>query len=98
MHPQLQLVADEFAAAQERLHTLAVSMPEEWWAKRADPARWSVGECVAHLNLTAEAYLSLRSALALQPVLLPHDPAPSPASSHLAGQAGAGETAPQAVS
>jgi DinB superfamily len=59
MHPQLQSVTDEFAAAQERLHALSVSLPEEWWAKRADPARWSVGECVAHLNLTAEAYLPL---------------------------------------
>lgn len=59
MHPQLQSVTDEFAAAQERLHVLAASMPEEWWAERADLAGWSVGECVAHLNLTAEAYLPL---------------------------------------
>ncbi len=59
MHPQLQSVTDEFAAAQARLRTLAASMPEEWWATRADPARWSVGECVAHLNLTAGAFLPI---------------------------------------
>jgi hypothetical protein len=59
MHPQLQLVVAEFAAAQERLHRLAAAVPEELWAVRADPARWSVGECVAHLDLTAEAYLPL---------------------------------------
>jgi len=59
MHPQLQSVTDEFTAAQDRLHCLAASVPEEWWARRADPARWSVGECVAHLNLTAEAFLPL---------------------------------------
>lgn len=59
MHPQLQSVTDEFAAARDRLHMLAASMPGEWWAQRADPTRWSVGECVAHLNLTAEAYLPL---------------------------------------
>lgn len=61
MHPQLQSVTDEFAAAQKRLHVLAASIPEEWWTRRADPARWSMGECVAHLNLTAEAYLPLVS-------------------------------------
>jgi hypothetical protein len=58
-HPQLRAIWDEFAAAQQRLHALAESLPEEWWAVRPDPARWSVGECVAHLNLTAEAYLPL---------------------------------------
>ncbi len=58
-HPQLRAIWDEFATAQERLHALAESVPEEWWAVRHDPARWSVGECVAHLNLTAEAYLPL---------------------------------------
>jgi hypothetical protein len=59
MHPQLQLVVAEFAAAQERLHRLAAAVPDEWWAVRPDPARWSIGECVAHLNLAAEAYLPL---------------------------------------
>ena len=59
MHPQLQLIADEFVAAQERLHRLAAAVPEALWTARHDPARWSVGECVAHLNLTAEAYLPL---------------------------------------
>ena len=59
MHPQLQLVVAEFAAAQERLHRLAAAVPDEWWAVRPAPARWSIGECVAHLDLTAEAYLPL---------------------------------------
>jgi hypothetical protein len=59
VHPQLQLVVDDFTAAQERLRRLAAAVPESLWAMRHDPARWSVGECVAHLNLTAEAYLPL---------------------------------------
>ena len=59
MHPQLQAVLDEFAAAQARLHALAEATPDDWWPVRADPARWSIGECVAHLNLTADAYLPL---------------------------------------
>lgn len=59
MHPQLQAVTDEFTSAQDRLHALAASVPETWWSRRAEAAAWSVGECVAHLNLTAAAYLPL---------------------------------------
>jgi DinB superfamily len=59
VHPQLQAVVDEFSAAQERLHALARVTPAAWWGARSDPARWSIGECVAHLNLTAEAFLPL---------------------------------------
>jgi hypothetical protein len=65
MHPQLQAVSDEFTAAQRRLHALADAVPDARWAERPDPDRWSVGECVAHLNLTSQAYLPLiRRALA----------------------------------
>src|SRR5436189_6440930 len=59
MHPQLQLVADEYRSAQARLHDLVRAIPEEQWAKRSDPARWSVAECVAHLNITSLAYVPL---------------------------------------
>jgi hypothetical protein len=59
MHPQLQQVVDEFAAAQGRLHGLADSMAEDWWPRRPEPTRWSVRECVAHLNLASRAYLPL---------------------------------------
>ena len=65
MHPQLQAVADGLLAAQARLHRLAESTPPGSWPARADPDRWSAGECVAHLNLTAIAFLPLiRTALA----------------------------------
>lgn len=59
MHPQLQAVADEFHAARARLGKLVSAVPEQWWTRRAHPDRWSVAECVAHLNLTAAAYLPL---------------------------------------
>jgi hypothetical protein len=59
MHPQLDAIVAEFESAQVRLHRLVDPMPEERWAARADPARWSVAECVAHLNLTARAYIPL---------------------------------------
>ena len=63
-HPQLTRIIDEFEAARVRLHDLVDALPEERWAERADPERWSVAECVAHLNLTTEAYLPvMREAL-----------------------------------
>ena len=65
MHPQLAAIVDEFDAAQRRLHRLAERVPEDAWARRPDPRRWSVGECVEHLNLTARAFLPrLRDGLA----------------------------------
>ncbi|GLC26230.1 DinB family protein [Roseisolibacter agri] len=64
MQPQLADVAADLERARTRLHRLADTLPEDRWARRADPARWSVAECVAHLNLTAQAYAPLlRAAL-----------------------------------
>lgn len=57
MHPQLQAVAGEFEQAQRRLERLATRLPDELWPVRAHPERWSVSECVAHLNLTSRAFL-----------------------------------------
>ena len=57
MHPQLDAVVAEFARAEARLDRLAADAPAAWWPRRADPDRWSIAECIAHLNLTAEAYL-----------------------------------------
>src|SRR3989475_12767423 len=59
MHPQLQLIADEYRSAQARLHELVRAVPAEQWPRRADLPRWSVAECVAHLNLTSLAYVPL---------------------------------------
>jgi hypothetical protein len=59
MLPQLELIAIEFLEALDRLHRLRESVPERAWGRRPDPSRWSVAECVAHLNLTSQAYLPL---------------------------------------
>jgi len=59
LHPQLEAVRAEFVSAQGRLHQLIRSVPRAVWNQRPDPARWSVAECVGHLNLTAIAYLPL---------------------------------------
>jgi DinB family protein len=64
LHPQLQAIVSEFEQALARLHALAAELPEPAWAWRPGPERWSVGECIAHLNLTSAAYLPpLRAAL-----------------------------------
>jgi hypothetical protein len=59
MQIQLRSILDQFDRAQARLHVFADHLPDARWAERADPARWSVAECVAHLNLTSRAYLPL---------------------------------------
>jgi len=64
MHADLVAVSEEFRAAQAQLHRLIRSVPESRWHQRPDSARWSMAECIEHLNLTAKAYLPLlRAAL-----------------------------------
>lgn len=65
MQAQLAAIIAEFEGAQARLHHLDAAVPSERWNTRADPMAWSVGECIAHLNLTSKAYIPLlRAALA----------------------------------
>ena len=59
MNLQLQAVLDEFNEATRRLQRLAQSTREELWTRRPDPDRWSMSECVAHLNLTSTAFVPL---------------------------------------
>lgn len=59
MHTQLEAIVSEFERARERLRWLARQAPLEYWTERPDPTRWSIAECVAHLNLTSAAYLPL---------------------------------------
>ena len=59
MHPQLQTIADEYESAQERLRRLVQTVPAGRWTERPEPERWSIAECVAHLNLTTEAFRPL---------------------------------------
>jgi hypothetical protein len=65
MHPQLTAIVAQLEEAQQRLHQLEARTRADRWAARADPGRWSVGECIAHLNLTSKAFLPrLRQAFA----------------------------------
>ena len=64
MQAQLATVVERFREAQRRVHRLAEAVPEEKWGVRRLPGSWSVAECVAHLNLTSQAYVPiLRDAL-----------------------------------
>jgi hypothetical protein len=56
---QLQAVIDELESARLRLHALWSSVSRDAWHVRPGVARWSAGECVAHLNLASEAILPL---------------------------------------
>lgn len=59
MHVQLERVIEALDHAQARLDALADTVPDDRWNVRPDPAQWSVAECVAHLNLTSDAYVPL---------------------------------------
>lgn len=64
MNRQLATIVAQYEDMQARLHQIVEATPAERWSVRADPARWSVAECVAHLNLTSRAFVSLiRAAL-----------------------------------
>lgn len=59
MHPQLDEIIREFHSATERLDALVQAVPEAKWQTRPDPDRWSVAECVEHLNITGRKYLPI---------------------------------------
>jgi hypothetical protein len=59
MHPQLKEVIDEFGSASQRLRQLVDTVPADEWRRRPDSNRWSMAECVAHLNLTGTSYLPI---------------------------------------
>ncbi|MCC7010228.1 MAG: DinB family protein [Acidobacteria bacterium] len=56
MRPELAAIVGELETAQARLARLAAATPGERWSERHDPNRWSIAECVAHLNLTSRAF------------------------------------------
>ena len=57
MNQQLAFLVAQLEHAQARLDRLGDLVPDDRWSKRNDSSSWSVGECVAHLNLTSEAYI-----------------------------------------
>jgi hypothetical protein len=64
MHIQLQGITGELREAGARVERFADLLTDEEWHRRPDVGRWSAAECIAHLNLTSQAFLPpLRVAL-----------------------------------
>jgi len=73
MHPQLQAIADDLRAASARVARLHTTLPTDRWTERNDPARWSVAECVEHLNLSSAGMLPPIEAAAIEARRLPRN-------------------------
>lgn len=71
MRRELARIVHGFEHAQARLEALAEDLPDNLWIRRNDPSRWSPAECVAHLNLTSDAYIPLIQAALEQARNLP---------------------------
>ena len=60
----LAAIRNELDATTTRLHELVDTMHDAAWRSKPSPSRWSVAECVEHLNITSRAYVPvLRDAL-----------------------------------
>ena len=59
LHPQLADIVFQFEEAQQRLKALEARTTDVQWGTRSRPDSWSIGECIAHLNLTSRAYIPL---------------------------------------
>ena len=59
MQPQLDAIVAQLESAQERLRGLTKGLPDHLWSTRPRPDSWSIAECVAHLNLTSQAYIPM---------------------------------------
>lgn len=57
MNPQIGALVDELQAATAGFAALAETTDPRDWARRPAEGSWSAAECLAHLNLTSEAYL-----------------------------------------
>ena len=59
MHPRLRAIETEMESALGRLSALDEKYSAEEWARRPAAESWSAAECIAHLNLTSQAYLRI---------------------------------------
>jgi hypothetical protein len=57
MSPQLQSYRDAYRRSQTEIRRLTNSLTDEQFNWKPDEESWSIGECIVHLNIVAEAYL-----------------------------------------
>ena len=55
----LASIRDELDGTTRRLRALTASLDDAAWRRKPADKRWSVAECIEHLNLTSRAYLPL---------------------------------------
>ena len=60
--PPLAFVRTDLLGNTSRLESLAQSLDESRWSRRASNGGWSPAECVVHLNTTSEAFVPLIAA------------------------------------
>jgi hypothetical protein len=61
-HPQLAAIRRELDQATRRAQRLTASTTDQTFNRAPAPGAWSVGQCLAHLNITSMAYLPLLDA------------------------------------
>jgi hypothetical protein len=59
MRQELTDLVAQYDAALARLHALAAALPADAAARRPADGGWSPAECVAHLNLTSQAFVPI---------------------------------------
>jgi DinB superfamily len=57
VHAQLETLIADIESATTRLRALERRLSPDAWQRRPAPESWSPAECIAHLNLTAQAML-----------------------------------------
>ena len=62
MHAQIADLVTQLEHATAAARAVAASTDEVAFSRRPAPEKWSPAECIAHLNITSEAYLPLLDA------------------------------------
>ena len=57
LHPRLQVIEKELAAATTRAARLVDKVDEIGFRRRPESGHWAIAECLEHLNLTTRAHL-----------------------------------------
>jgi hypothetical protein len=59
LHPQLVQLADKFDLASDLVRALVEELSAEQMTLRSDTKQWSIAECLVHLNLSSEMFVSV---------------------------------------
>jgi hypothetical protein len=57
--PELGQIKQELLDARERARRLSEGLSDTLWGTAPAPGKWSIAECVTHLNITSERYVPI---------------------------------------